>query len=134
MLDVLFFYLTNIYLTDWVIVFGLLALFLFVFSLVTEDLVVGAGVVVGIIIITIVGYCGAAILSPEISEEDYKEVFLLKKQAQDGKYIPESNEALLHVIKLSSADNKINEFDYFIIKKTEKMAIKKTYVSNISHD
>ena len=101
----------------------------------SEDWIVGISAVVGIILVTIGWQCGEAFFSSEISDQEYQEVLLLKKQAKDGKqYSPESNEDILHVIKLSTADSKVNNFEYAVIKKIEEKAIKKNYVSKISHD
>ncbi|WP_151745268.1 hypothetical protein [Acinetobacter calcoaceticus] len=135
MLDVLIFDVINTSLADWFVVFGVLVFVFIVLMIISEDWIMGISAVVGIILVTIAWQCGEAILSSEISDQEYQEVLLLKKQAKDGKlYSSESNEAILHVIKLSTADSKINNFEYDHIKKIEEKAIKKNYVSKISHD
>lgn len=135
MLDVLIFDVINTSLADWFVVFGVLVFVFIVMMIMSEEWIVGIGAVVAIILITIAWQCGEAFFSSEISDQEYQEVLLLKEQAKDGKqYSPESNEDILHVIKLSTTDSKINDFEYDVIKKVEEKAIKRNYVSKISHD
>lgn len=133
-MDVLFFYFSSIYITEWICFFLLMLVCFAVLSLLTEDWKFSLGLVVAAIFAILVGYSGYAILSSEISKEDYQKVLTLKKQAQDGKsYTPEANQALLHIIKLSTSDKKINEFEFYVIEKTKESAIKKTYISKVNN-
>lgn len=122
-MDIFLFVIANLGLTSWLALLSLFIAILASFYFREEDLWLGVFVgllpTIAVIITILIG----ALFTPEIGTNDYQKILTLKAIALEGKlYSSESNKKLLHVIEAASANNKINIYEYTIIKEIKDAA------------